>query len=223
MFVYDHQDPAGDVLKYNATVNGEAISDISGYDALDFKWVHSEPDGSGNIVLTMDLKSKNKFLNEDETKYVFRMLTSEDNSTGYNITYTNNSAILVPFSDEGNGTAIDITSSVSFDRDKGDEIMRISLLISKYLTNVTYFNLDAYSMKTLDNATYIDYISELPGHPEYISPDVADTENLDGDKDGDSKTDDSGSGTFAIAAVIGVVVLFVIILMIFLMKKQKKE
>lgn len=222
MLVYDHQDPAGDVLKYNSSVNGEAIADISNYDSLDFKWVHSEPDGNGNIVLTMDLKSKNKFTNEDETKYVFRMLTAEDNSTGYNITYTNETAVLVPFSPAGNGTAVDIYTSVSFDRDRGDEIMRITLSIVDYLSGIEFFKLDAYSMKTLNNTAYIDYISELPGHPEYINPDVAGGENIDGGDTGNSKTEDSGTSMVPVFAIIGVVVLLVLILLIWLIKKQKK-
>ena len=106
-----YQDPAGDVMKYNATINGEAVADILEYDSLDFKWIYCEEDGLGNVVLTKDLKAKNKFLNEDQTKYVFRILTLPDNSTGYNITYKNQTAIMVPFSPQGNGTTINILGS----------------------------------------------------------------------------------------------------------------
>ena len=87
-FIFDYQDPAGDVLMFNATENGTPVEGGTEVDSLDIKWINSKEDGSGNVILTMDLKGKNRFTNEDETKYVFRILTSPDNSTGYNITYS---------------------------------------------------------------------------------------------------------------------------------------
>ncbi len=192
-FTFEHQDPAGDVLKFNATLNGTTIDDPS-FEALDIKWIYSNKDMLGNILLEMDLKAKNKFINEDETKYVFRILTTSDNSTGYNITYKNETAVLMPFSPLGNGTPIDIFGNVSFTRDRGDELMRITISISQYLGNITYYGLDAYSLKIIDNATYLDYISELPGHPEYVNPEVEEGENIDTGNTGDNKeTDEKGA------------------------------
>lgn len=220
-FIFDHQDAAGDVLKYNATINGEPVVDEPEMDSLDFKWVHSETDTLGNVVLTMDLKAKNKFLNEDETKYVFRLLTSPDNTTGYNITYQNHSAILTPFTNKGNGTTVNIFHNVTFDRDKGDEMMVITVSIERYLSNITHFNVDAYSMKIMNNATYLDYISELPGHPEYVNPEVESGEDLNGGS-GDSETSDGDSSTpilVGLGIVIIVVILLVVIIILWLAKK----
>lgn len=223
-FVFDHQDAAGDVLKYNATINGEPVADEPEMDSLDFKWVHSEADGIGNVVLTMDLKAKNKFLNEDETKYVFRLLTSPDNSMGYNITYQNNSATLMPFTSKGNGTTVNIFPNIAFNRDKGDEMMVITISIEKYLNNITHFDVDAYSMKITNNATYLDYISELPGHPEYVNPEVESGEDLDGGS-GDSGANDSDSSTpifIGLGIVLIVVILLVVIIILWLSKKQRR-
>jgi hypothetical protein len=118
---------------------------------------------------------------------------------------------------------VDISSQVTFLREKGDEMMQITISISQYLSNISYFGVDAYSMKVLDNATYLDYISVVPGHPEYVNPDVEAGENIEG---GDSNTKDtneeSGSGTLiALAVVVAVVILFVLILLFWLMKKRK--
>jgi len=223
-FFFDHQDAAGDVLKYNATINGEPVADLPEMDSLDFKWVHSEANTLGNVVLTMDLKAKNKFLNEDETKYVFRLLTSPDNSTGYNITYQNHSATLIPYTSKGNGTTVNIFQNITFDHEKGDEMMVITVSIERYLSNITHFNVEAYSMKITNNATYLDYISELPGHPEYVNPEVESGEDLDGGS-GDSETSDSDNSTpilVGLGIVIIVVVLLVVIIMFWLAKKQRR-
>ncbi len=220
---FDHSDPAGDVHKYNATLNGTIVDDPE-FIVLDIKWVHCEKDGSGNIVLTMDLKSKLKFLHEDETKYVFRILTSLDNSTGYNITYKNNTALMVPFSPKGNGTPINIISHVSFNHDKGDEMMVITISITQYLSNITHFGVDAYSMKVLDNATYLDYISELPGHPEYVNPAVEEGENIDGGgSEGTSSSEEEAVPAIIwIGILIVIIVLVLIIILVWIAKKRQR-
>ena len=120
----------------------------------------------------------NKFFNRDDTKYVFRILTAEDNSTGYNITYNNRTAIMNSFSPAGNGTKVNIIANVTFVQDKGDDMMEITISISKYIGNISYYGFDAYSMMVTHNATYLDYISELPGHPEYVNPEVKEAKIL---------------------------------------------
>jgi hypothetical protein len=222
-FVFEHQDPAGDVLKFNATENGTTATGAF-FEPLDIKWLYSEEDGTGNVLITTDLKAKNKFFNRDDTKYVFRILTAEDNSTGYNITYNNRTAIMNSFSPAGNGTKVNIDANVTFVQDKGDEMMEITIEISKYLDNISYYNLDAYSMMVTSNATYLDYISELPGHPEYVSPSVKESEDLNGDGDSGDEDDDSDNNAaifFAIIMVVVIIIVIVIVLLIWLMKRRR--
>ena len=54
IFVSDDQDPAGDVLMFNATENGTPAVDPF-LESLDFKWVYSEEDGTGNVLITADI------------------------------------------------------------------------------------------------------------------------------------------------------------------------
>ena len=208
---------------YNATLNGVPTDDPI-FEALDIKWVYSNEDNLGNVVLTMDLKAKNKFVNEDESKYVFRIFTVSDNTTGYNITYKNDSTFLMPFSSIGNGTSIDINGNVSFIQDKGDEMMQITVSISKYLKNISHFSFDAYSMKVQNNATFLDYISELPGHPEYVNPELEESENLDTNEADDSKgTDDEGDSNFLwIAIIVIIIILFLLAILFWYAKKGNK-
>jgi hypothetical protein len=221
-FTFEHQDPAGDVLVFNATLNGTTI-DAPEFEALDFKWVYSEEDSLGNVVLKIDLKSKNKFIDEDETKYVFRIITTPDNKTGYNITYQNQTMVLMPFSAKGNGTAINYIDNYSFTRDKGDEMMVVTVSISKYLSKISYYRLDAYSMKVTDNATYLDYISELPGHPEYVNQEVQEAENLDTDDTDDPKDSDEDGGSSLLILGIAIVVIIIVIIMVLLWISKKKN
>ncbi len=221
--VFEHQDPAGDVLKYNATLGGVPVEDEPVADPLDIKWVYTEGDGEGNLILTMDLKAKNKFIHEDNTKYVFRIITAQDNSSGYNITYQNNSCKLIPFSTKGNGTSIDIIDNVSFGKESGDEKLTIAISILQYLDNITYFTMDAYSMKVMDNATYLDYISELPGHPEYIDAGVEEGEDLEdvGEDGGDGDEDEGAFGTVLILIIA--VIFLLLIVVVFMMSRKRKE
>jgi hypothetical protein len=222
-FIYDHQDPAGDVLKFNATENGTTATDPF-FDPLDIKWLYSEEDGNGNVLITTDLKAKNHFFNREDTKYVFRILTSKDNSTGYNITYKNGTAVMNSFSPAKNGSKTNIDANVTFVKDKGDEIMEITISISKYLSDIDYYGLDAYSMMVLPNATYLDYISELPGHPEYVSPDVKESEDLNGSGDAEDDEDDSdNNATFFIVVImiIVIIIIVVMVILIWLLKRSK--
>lgn len=223
-FTFEHQDPAGDVLKFNATLNGTPTDDPS-FEALDIKWIYSNKDSLGNILFEMDLKSKNKFINENETKYVLRILTTSDNSIGYNITYKNETAVLVPFTPKGNGTPIDILGNLSFIRDKGDEIMQITISISQYLSDISYFGVDAYSLKIIKNATYLDYISELPGHPEYVNPEVEEGENIDtGNTEDNKETDEKGAPFILwLAILIIILILFVMVVLIWNARKHRQN
>ena len=220
-FTYEYQDPAGDVLKFNATINGTPTADPS-FEVLDIKWIYSNKDTLGNILLEMDLKAKNKFINEDETKYVFRILTTSNNSTGYNITYKNETAILMPFSPAGNGTPVDIYGNVSFIHNKGDEMMQITISISQYLRNISYYRLDAYSLKIIENATYLDYISELPGHPEYVNPEVEEGENIDTGGSGESGEPDEKGDTLILWIAI-LIIIMVILVIVFLFRNAMKR
>jgi hypothetical protein len=223
-FTFDHQDPAGDVLIYNATENGTPVTN-SFYEPLDIKWLYSEKDGLGNVLLTMDLKSKNKFFNRDDTKYVVRIITTPDNSTGYNITYINQSTILKPFSLAGNGTSVDFSTNVSFNHEKGDEMMVVRVRISTYLSDTEHYWLDAYSMMNATNATYLDYISELPGHPEYVNPEVEKSENLENGKVNNDDKNDNGGNSIIIGAVTGIIIIIslLIVILIWFAKKSKRN
>ncbi|MCK5562403.1 MAG: hypothetical protein KAJ51_17515, partial [Thermoplasmata archaeon] len=100
--------------------------------------------------------------------------------------------------------------------------------IEKYLDRIFYFGLDAYSIRVTGNATYLDYISELPGHPEYVSPVVEADEGLDGGDDGkgeSSSDSDSDSTGLIIGLVIGIVavVLIVLILLAMFTKRRRQE
>jgi len=219
---FEYQDPAGDVLKFNATLNGTPTDEPS-YEVLDIKWIYSNKDTLGNILLEMDLKSKNKFINEDETKYVFRILTVSDNTTGYNITYKNETAVLMPFSPMGNGTPVNIIGNVSFRRDKGDEIMQVTISINQYLKNITYFCLDAYSLKIINNATYLDYISELPGHPEYVNPEVEEGENIDSGSIDDNRETDENGVPFIVWLLIPLVFVILFVVLIWYVRKHNQN
>lgn len=222
-FSFEYQDPAGDVLKYNATENGLTIDDPA-FDSLDIKWIFSVSDNKGNVIITIDLKSKCNFLNEDETKYVVRLLTSEDNSEGYNITYCNETTIFNSFSPQGNGTKIDISPNITFVRDKGNEMMVIKVSIEDYLDQISHYNMDAYSIKTLDDGIYLDYIGELPGHPDYVDPSVVEGENIDGNSEDDSGNIISNSVmVLGLAIGIVVIVMITIVVLVRMAKKRRQD
>ena len=123
----------------------------------------------------------------------------------------------------GNKTTIDITDKVSFTIDKGDE--KIEVLISKalFLLDISYYSLDAYSMQVTSNNTLLDYISELPGHPEYINPDVQDAEDLDSGNDGGAESgSDEILDTYSILGLaLGFVVVCVVIVIVIFASKRK--
>ncbi len=181
LFTLEYQDPAGDILFFNETNNG-TTTEMMG---LDIKWIRSSVDGEGNVVISIDLKARERFIIDNSTKYVLRIFTTPDNSTGFNITYRNETVELVTFNTTGEGEKIDLSANLTFNNEKDDEILEIEVQISRFLENVSYFNIDAYSMMITENATYLDYTGQMPGHPEYVDPVVEESEGLD---TGDDKT-----------------------------------
>jgi hypothetical protein len=221
LFSFEYQDPAGDVLLYNITSNG-TTTEKSG---LDMKWIRSWEDEHCNVIITVDLKSKDKFIDDNSTKYVVRVLTSPDNSTGFNITYRNHTAELVFFNMTGELNRYEFSSNVSVDEERDDEIMKMEVNITRYLPNVSYFNIDAYTMMVTSNSTYLDYISQLPGHPEYVDPGVEESEDLDNSED---EQNDEGPNLVPliifVLLILGLMVIVFIFAVLFInSSKRKKE
>jgi hypothetical protein len=155
----DYPDPAGDVLKFNESWS--QVGTVETQPQIDIKWLRSANDTLGNVVLRMEFKNNLVIEKSNETRYVFRIFTSQDNSTGYNVTYQNETTIIINFN---HTMEEDITSNTSVIDDNG-EILLVEISKNKYLDNNSYFNLDAFTWKEQGNMTYIDYNSEIPGHP----------------------------------------------------------
>jgi hypothetical protein len=158
-YEFAYQDPAGDVLELNET--GSELGTVATQQHLDIKWLRGENDTHGNVILRLEFKSKENIEVSNITKYVFRIFTSEDNSTGYNITYQNGSAIISNFN---NTFEENMTSNISIIPGNG-EVLTVKVLKSKYLGDIEYFNVHAFTWKEMGNRTYHDYVSELTGHP----------------------------------------------------------
>ncbi|MHA2281210.1 MAG: hypothetical protein ACXAC5_10190 [Promethearchaeota archaeon] len=171
-YEFDYQDPAGDVLEFNETWSN--VGTVDSHPQIDMKWLRSSNDTSDNVTIRMEFRNNQVIEISNETKYVIRIFTSSDNSTGYNITFINGSSTILSFD---NSTMEDMASNTSIIDDKG-EVLVIKVSKSKYLNNISYFNLDAFTWKETQNRTYIDYISEIPGHPGETGT-VVDQENGD--------------------------------------------
>ncbi|UCE36496.1 MAG: hypothetical protein JSW00_13385 [Thermoplasmata archaeon] len=202
-----YQDPAGDVIEFNETWSNVGFAE--GQDQLDIKWLESKNDTLGNVVLTMDLKGKNKIEISNQTKYVFRISTSQDNSTGYNITFINGTTKITNL----NGTIEDDITINTSTTDDG-EVLKVEISKIKYLSNITYYYIDAYTWKEEWNRTFIDYVYEIPGHPGEISP-VIDGEDGDGGDGGGDKGDD-GACLLPLILIAVIIIIVVIILLIYL-------
>lgn len=153
------QDPAGDVLDYNETWHLNGTVDI--YPQIDLKWLKSYNDTDGNVVLRLEVKNNQVIEKSNYTMYVFRIFTSADNSTGYNVTYKNGSTTITNFN---NTIEDDLTAETSIILDNG-EVLLVNISKNDYLNNTSHFNIDAHTWKEAGNHTYIDYVSEIPGHP----------------------------------------------------------
>lgn len=219
LFTLEYQDPAGDILFFNETNNG-TTTEMMG---LDIKWIRSSVDGEGNVVISIDLKARERFIIDNSTKYVLRVFTAPDNSTGFNITYRNETVELVTFNTTGEGEKIDLSANMTFNNERDDEILEIEVQISRFLENVSYFNIDAYSMMITDNATYLDYTGQMPGHPEYVDPVVEESEGLDPGDDKNGSDDDPNYVPliiFSVVLFIIVVIGIIIALMVIMLKRK---
>ena len=219
LLTLEYQDPAGDILFFNETNNG-TTTEMMG---LDIKWIRSSVDGEGNVVISIDLKARERFIIDNSTKYVLRVFTTPDNSTGFNITYMNETVELVTFNTTGGGEKIDLSANLTFNNGKDDEILEIEVQISRFLENVSYFNIDAYSMMITDNATYLDYTGQMPGHPEYVDPVVEESEGLDQGDDKTGSDDDPNYAPFIILSAVLFIVFVIGALIAFMILKGKKD
>ena len=205
-YEFDHQDPAGDVLDFNETWHN--VGTVDSEPQIDLKWLRSSSDTLGNVELRMEFKNNQVIEQSNDTKYVFRIFTSQDNTTGFNITYINGSATISNFN---NTIEEDMTMNISIVDDKG-EVLTVKVSKARYLDNITFFNADAYTWKEEGNHTFIDYISEVPGHPGETGT-VVDGEN------GDTEEDEgllgllcSLTGMVCLAGVVVIIVVVVILL-----------
>jgi hypothetical protein len=205
-YEFDHQDPAGDVLDFNETWHN--VGTVDSEPQIDLKWLRSSNDTLGNVELRMEFKNNQIIEQSDDTKYVFRIFTSQDNSTGYNITYINSSATI---SNLNNTIEEDMTANMTIIDDKG-EVLVVTISKARYLDNITFFNADAYTWKEGGNHTFIDYISEVPGHPGETGT-VVDGENGDTDEDeGLLGLLCSLTGMLCLAVLIIIIVVVVILI-----------
>jgi hypothetical protein len=155
----EYQDPAGDVLVYNATWHH--IGTVDTQPTIDLKWLKTYNGTSDDVVLRLEVKNNQVLEKTNYTMYVFRIFTKEDNSTGYNVTYRNGTTTIANF----NGTIEDdLTANTSIINDNG-EVLVVNLSKTDYLDGAAYFNIDAFTWKEVADLKYIDYVSEVPGHP----------------------------------------------------------
>lgn len=195
-------------MEFNETWSN--LGEVDSLPQIDIKWLRSSNDTSGNVVLRLEFRKHQIIEQSNETKYVFRIFTKEDNSTGYNITYINGSANITDF----NYTLEeDMTSNISIINDQG-EILTVKVSKSRYLSNITHFNIDAFTWKEQGNSTYIDYVSEIPGHPGQTGTVV--------DQDGNDSKDDSGILGFlcSIPIILFLIIIVVIIVIIVIILRR---
>ncbi len=198
-----YQDPAEDVLHFNETWH--LVEDDNPYLQIDLKRLESYNDTDGNVVLRLKARNNQIIEESNNTSYVFRIYTKEDNSTGYNITYINEITTITDFN---NTVEDDLTAETSIINEQGD-VLLVNISKNDYLNNISYFNIDAFSWKEEGNHTFIDYISEVPGHPGETGEIV--------DNEGGDTDDDNGflgmlcSPLFIILIILAVIILIIII------------
>ncbi len=200
-----YSDPAEDVVKFNETWSN--LGTVGTQSLIDIKWLRSLNETQDTVLLRMEFKNNLVLEMSNETKYVFRIFTSSDNSTGYNITYINGSAVISNFQ---NTLSEDMTSNTSVIDDNG-EVLLVEISKDKYLTNITYFNLDGFTWKEQGNHTYIDYVSEIPGHPGETGT-VVDQDNGDPKEEKGLLGDMCGIPLIFILIIIIVIIIVIVIL-----------
>jgi hypothetical protein len=204
-----YQDPAGDVLEFNETWS--QVGQVDNQSQIDIKWLRSSNDSLNNVVLRMEFKSKQVIEISNETRYVYRIFTKADNSTGYNITHINGSTTI---SNLNNTLEEDMTANTSIIDEQG-EILVVKVSKSRYLNNITYFNIDAYTWKEQGNYTYIDYVSEIPGHPGATGTVVE-------DGNGEDEEDKGFLGFLcALPLILWILVIIIIVVIIAILLKRR--
>jgi hypothetical protein len=196
-FELAYQDPAGDVLVFNATWNNTGTVDTE--PRIDMKWLKTSSDTYGNVVLRLEVKNNQILEKTNHTMYVFRIFTKEDNSTGYNVTYKNGTTIITDF---GDTIEDDLTAETSIIDDNG-EVLLVNISKTEYLDGISYFNVDAFTWKEEGDFKYIDYISEIPGHPGETGTVLDDT-----------PTNNADQGFFGIPWFFIIIILLCIIVII---------
>ena len=71
-YVLKYQDPAGDVLHFNETWH-LVEDDDEPYLQIDLKWLESDNDTHGNVVLTLKARNQQIIEKSNTTRYVFRI------------------------------------------------------------------------------------------------------------------------------------------------------
>ena len=196
-----YQDPAGDVLDYNGTWH--LVGSVDTHPYIDIKWLKSYEDTSGNVVLRLEVKNSQIIEKSNITKYVFRIVTKVDNSTGYNVTYKNGTTTITNFN---NTIEYDLTAETSIIDDSG-EVLLVNISKIDYLGNIPYFNIDAYTWKEAGNHTYIDYVSEVPGHP-------GETGNI---------VDTTGNSSDILWPLIAIVLIIIVLIIVVVVLKDKNK
>jgi hypothetical protein len=196
-----YQDPAGDVLRFNETWTEKGTVDSQS--KIDIKWLRSEYE-TANVSLRMEFKNNQVIEESNGTKYVFRVFTSHDNSTGYNITYRNGTSFISDFNETFQE---DMTVNTTIVNDNG-EVIIIKVSKGRYLANITHYNIDGFTWKESGNETFIDYVSEIPGHP-------ADTGTVVDQEEDDPKEEDGILDMICgIPYLLTLVILIIIVIII---------
>jgi hypothetical protein len=211
-------EPAGDVKRFNEYGN-VTISDE--YPEIDLKKFETQNGTGDNWTFTLGTKAK-RFTTSEGVKYVIRIFTRSDNSTGYNITYRNGSIEIARFIGDDEQTPEDISDLGGIVKVKNEELLIIDVPKTKYLLgeSLTFLNVDAFSWMEVGNFTYIDYIHNLPGNPGTIAPDIAEDPDLSGGSSGDDDSDKGGSTMLILIPII--IIVIVVILLLILMRSKKK-
>ncbi|UCH88740.1 MAG: hypothetical protein JSV49_10915 [Thermoplasmata archaeon] len=216
-------EPAGDVRRFNETGNMTIVEE---YPEIDLKRFETKNGTGDNLTFTLGTKGK-KIRDNDDTKYVFRIFTSSDNKTGYNITYRNGTITIVEFVNGVEQSEEDITHLGGIEKIRNEEFLVVEISKGKYIPeqDLIYFGVDAYSWMETSNYTYIDYIHNVPGNPGVIAEDIIDDPSLteDDTKGSEDDSDDkSGSGALLIIPLI-IIILFIVVLLIVLKKRKQNK
>jgi hypothetical protein len=215
-YEYDFNgEPAGDVTRFEPNGTATIVGEHKNIDLKKFETTNGTGD---NLTFTLGTSGK-KIIDSEDVKYVIRIFLTSDNSTGYNVTYTNGSLEIMKFIDEVEQPPEDITALGGIVKDKNEQLLVIDLSKNKYFpeNGTDHFNVDAFSWMEEGNVTYIDYIHNLPGHPGSLSEDLGDDPNLKTDGDSDS----DGAGLLIIIPII--IVVIIIVLLILIRSTQQKN